>query len=180
MTKIKVESTAELVRLYSEGVISPDEWQGLVADAPPDELPDDITHLTLADYADAVGGGEDKDDYHICRTIWLALGGRWEPIPPPFDFLRRLHAVADGLKKINSLFEALPSPPLSALEQQAGFGSLNFGVGGLIDRLARRQGITDEQAKGLTINAVLGKLAIDGRVAICEKKYQRLINSKTR
>lgn len=178
MTKIKVDNTAELIRLYAEGVISPAEWEQLVAEAPPDELPDDITHLTLADYADAIGG--DGDDYHVCRTIWVALGGKWEPIPPPFDFLRRLHAVGDGLKKINDLFEALPSPPLSAMEQQAGFGNLNFGVGGLIDRLARRQGITDEQAKGMTINAVLGKLAIDGRVAICEKKYQKLINAKTR
>lgn len=177
MTKLKVTTTAELLRFIAEGVISAEEWRQLVEGTPPAALPDDITRLSLADYFAATAT---SDDYECCELVWRGLGGTWSPPPPPYDFLRRLHAVADGLKRVAELFEALPTPALSADEQAAGFGKLNFGVGGLIDRLARRQGMSDDEAKKMTINAALGKLAIDGSIAVAERKFALIQQKKTR
>lgn len=177
MTKLKVTTTAELLRFVAEGVISAEEWRRLVEETPPAALPDDITHLSLADYFAATAT---SDDYECCGLVWRGLGGTWSPPPPPYDFLRRLHAVADGLRRVAELFEALPTPALTADEQAAGFGKLNFGVGGLIDRLARRQGISDGEAKTMTINSALGKLAIDGSIAVAERRFALIQQKKTR
>lgn len=177
MTKLHILTTAELLRYLAEGVITPDEWRELVNGTPPAELPDDITHLSLADYFSATST---NDDYECTELVWRALGGGWSPIPPPYDFLRRLHAVADGLKHIAELFENLPTPPLSADEQAAGFGRLNFGVGGLIDRLARRQGLSDDEAKKMSVNSALGKLAIDGTIAVAERRFALIQQKKTK
>ena len=60
----------------------------------------------------------------------------------------------------------------------AGFGKRNFGLFGLVDRLARRQSITDADARAMTVGDAIGKLTIDADESVCAKKWREIMRRK--
>lgn len=168
--RLRAKTFSDLLQSLASGLISPDEWRQAVLSRPVTPAP--VERLTLLNYGYLCDAKDDAE----ALVIWRKVNGLRPPklSDPASEVMDDLAAVAKGLQLVNEAFAKIRTPPLSNEEKQAGFGKRNFGLFGLVDRLARRQGITDVEARQMTVSDAIGKLAIDADAATCQKNYMEI------
>lgn len=151
----------------ASGLVTKDEWVAYLDGL--GERPADIAGLTLDEFGRL---SECRNDIETVQT-WRAVKG----LPPlteadsAREFVHELAAIRGGVRMVETAFAKIPRPTLSAAERAAGYGGNDgFGLFGLVDTLARRQGLTDEEAKKITVANAIGKLSIDGLAAARERR----------
>lgn len=129
----------------------------------------DIQDLSMGDYGELTKAKTDLDLVATyCRLVGIALPTK------AAAYVALLSFVTKGIRVVRDAFAAVPGGGLSADEVMAGFGSRNFGLFGVVDRIARRQGITDEQARAMSVATIVGKLTIDGHLNECQKRLNTI------
>lgn len=175
MTQIKV-NTDELRRMLKVGVITAADWANIVNKGVAIPLKAPIETLTLRQFVECQ---QRKTDYDlVCYVLECLNYGRIKLTPK--TFIGYLKTIATGLKEINNLFAQIPQPVLTDEERQAGYNKLNFGVPGLVDRLARRQGITDTDVENMSISRIIGKMLIDSKTELCNRRFQEIQRQKNK
>lgn len=176
--RLRAKSYSDLLGMLASGLIRPEEWRQAVLSRPCAPAP--VERLPLRDYGELCDAKDDAE----ALAIWRRVNRQQPPklSDPASEVMDDIAAVAKGLQLVNDAFAKIRTPPLSSEERQAGFGRRNFGLFGLVDRLARRQGLTDEEARNMTVSDAIGKLAIDADAATCQRNYMEICrrNSKTR
>lgn len=134
--------------------------------------PAPVERLSLLNYGYLCDARDDAE----ALVTWRRVNGLKPPklSDPACDVMDDIAAVAKGLALVSDAFAKIRTPPLSDEEKRAGFGKRNFGLFGLVDRLARRQGITDGEARNMTVSDAIGKLAIDADAATCQRNYMEI------
>lgn len=175
--ELRARTCQELAQLMISGLISREEWAGFLDGL--HEPPAPVEHLTLGEFGELSEAG---DDISTVQTYRRLLGLRpLSESDSAKEFVRELAAIRAGVRMVDSAFSRIPRPSLSALEKSAGYGAAdNFGLFGLVDCLARRQGLTDEQAKAITVANAIGKLTIDAEAARRERRLIELQNQRAR
>lgn len=171
----------ELLRLVSQGVISEDEWRSVV-DGWKSQGFYRVTldHLTLRHYGRVLACKIDPDAVlvHVNATGIKEYATAGD-IPTAL-YLDTLTGLKSDLNRIESAFKNLPKASLTAEELEAGFGNIDFGLFGIVDTLACRQGLTDEQVKDMPLSDVIGKLSIIGARAQAERRLSDIRARKSR
>lgn len=141
--------------------------------------PANLFGLTLEQFGEIQEAGNDIAALNVLRGLKKRPPLAWST--PAAEFLHDLAALRGGCAAVKSAFDKIPRPALSGLEKAAGYGgSDGFGLFGIVDLLARRQGLTDEEAKKITIGNAIGKLTIDATAAARERRLLDLQKSKRR
>lgn len=174
--RLKAKSYSDLLEMLASGLIRPEEWREAVMSRPCAPAP--VDGLTLRDYGELCDAKDDAEALAIWRRV------NHQPPPklsdPASEVLDDIAAVAKGMERVSEAFAKIKYPPMSPEEKQAGFGKRNFGLFGLIDRLARRQGVTDEEARDMTVSDAIGKLAIDADAAMCQRNYMEICRRQSK
>lgn len=168
--RLRAKTYADLLHALASGLVSPEEWRRTVMARP--SAPAAVEAVSLEAYGLLCDCHDDAEALAVWRRV------NHQPPPslsdPASEVLDDIAAVAKGMERVNEAFAKIKYPAMSAEEKQAGFGKRNFGMFGLVDRLARRQGITDVEARRMTVADAIGKLAIDADAAICQKNYMEI------
>lgn len=171
---LRIATAKDLIEYLASGLITKAEWDAHLGAyvAPPAAL----DKLTIEQYGDIVTATDDIAALAIYRRFLrrpaLTAGC------PAAAVCREIAALKAGVERISRAFEAIPHVGLTAEERQAGFGQKNFGLFGLVDRLARRQSITDAEARAITVGDAIGKLTIDATEAVANKRYREIMSRK--
>ena len=174
MTRLRLKTAGDVCSLLASGVVDSSEWRRIIDEWKMRKRVD-VEDMTLDDYSTLSGM---SSDWQLSTFVAEKLGVRLTTSTSAKEYISFLAGVTDGIKRIQDAFEKIPSPSLSAEEQQAGFGKLAFGLFGVVDKLARRQGVRDEDIKMLPVSSIIGKLMIDGRTAVCERRYNEIIRRR--
>lgn len=172
--ELKAKTFGDLAAFLVSGLVTRDEWLShldgyKVAAA-------ELERLTIEQYGELCETSDDIEQLSRFRAIKGTT-------PLSADegaaaVCRELAALRAGMKRINAAFDAIPRVGLTAEERAAGFGKRNFGLFGLVDRLARRQSITDADARAMTVGDAIGKLTIDADESVCTKKWREIMRRK--
>ena len=172
--ELKAKTFGDLAAFLISGLVTRDEWLNhldgyKVAAA-------ELERLTIEQYGELCETSDDIEQLSRFRAIKGAT-------PLSADegaaaVCKELAALRAGMKRINAAFDAIPRVGLTAEERAAGFGKRNFGLFGLVDRLARRQSITDADARAMTVGDAIGKLTIDADESVCTKKWREIMRRK--
>lgn len=173
MTRIRVRTITQLRDALRAGIIASDEWNSIVRGWQSESI--EVEELSLEQYSNL---SSFSSDFDLLNYVESSL--KLKKVRSAAAFIARLAGIVEGIEKVQKAFSNLPSPDLSADELQAGYGNLQFGLFGIVDRIARRQGITDEAVKKMSVATVIGKLKIDGEVAACERRYAAIVNARRR
>lgn len=174
--KIRAKCVADILEVLASRLMTGEEWKASVKSWGRDTAP--IEALTLDQYGALC---ECKDDFELYAAYKRAKGERIPRLGDPAKgFMEELGAIVRGMEKVAAAFDSIPRTAMTGDERAAGFGSRNFGLFGLVDRLARRQGITDEEAKRMTIAAAIGKLTIDAHQQVCQRRYDEICSRRQR
>lgn len=174
MTRVRLRTAADVCSLLASGVVDSEEWRRIIDEWKMRERVD-VEDMTLDDYSTLSGM---SSDWQLVTFVASKLGKTITLSTSAKEYIGYLAGVTDGIRRVQEAFERIPSPSLSPEEQQAGFSSLAFGLFGVVDKLARRQGVRDEDIKSLPVSSIIGKLMIDGRTAICERRYNEIIRRR--
>lgn len=164
-----------LLRLVAQGVISGDQWRAMVEGwKPRGGYRRPLEHYTLRHYGAVVAAHDDAAAVltHVnasCIRTYSTAGD----IPAAL-FLDTLTGLRRDMERIAQAFKAMPRQALTPEEEAAGFGKLDFGLFGIIDSLACRQGVSDEVVKDMTVADVLGKLRIVASRGACERRLTEM------
>lgn len=169
--ELRIRTCRELADTLASGLVTNEEWAGYLDGL--GERPADVAGLTLDEFGRL---SEAANDIATVQT-WRAIKG----LPPlteadgANEFVHELAAIRGGVRMVEQAFAKIPRPSLSAAERAAGYGGNDgFGLFGLVDTLARRQGLTDEEAKKITVANAIGKLSIDGLAAARERRVMEI------
>lgn len=175
------QPVGEILRLVSVGTVSRDEWEKVVADwKPRGNYSRPLETFTLRHYGRLVA---QSDDLSAVLVHVNASGIRTYPTAediPAEVFLDTLKGLRADMTRVAEAFKNMPRQSLTADEIAAGFDKLDFGLFGIIDTLACRQGVSDEVIKDMTLADVLGKLNIIATRAACERRLTEIRNRRTR
>lgn len=178
--KIKAsEPIGETLRLLHQGVISEDQWQALVSSwESKGGYSSRLEDLTLRHYGRLIAAKSDEEAVLIqFNATSMAYFSSPEDIPSG-KYLDILVGLKEDMARIDNAFKTLPKAGLTPEEIEAGFDKLDFGLFGIIDTLACRQGLTDEQVKDMRLGDAIGKLAIIGKRAQAERRLADIRASK--
>ena len=172
--ELKAKTFGDLAAFLVSGLVTRDEWLSHLDGYNVAAV--ELERLTIEQYGELCETSDDIDQLSRFRSI---KGGK----PLSADegaavVCRELAALRAGMKRINAAFDAIPRVGLTAEERAAGFGKRNFGLFGLVDRLARRQSITDADARAMTVGDAIGKLTIDADESVCTKKWREIMRRK--
>lgn len=174
--KLRANCVADVLEILASRLMTAEEWKKHVKEWGRDVAA--IESLTLEQYGELC---EAEDDFALFAAWKRAKGDRLPRLGDPAeDFMEELGAVVRGMERVSAAFDAIPRIAMSSDERAAGFGGRNFGLFGLVDRLARRQGITDEEAKKMTVSTAIGKLTIDAHQEVCQKRYDEICSRRQR
>lgn len=171
---LKAKTFGDLAAFLVSGLVTRDEWLSHLDGYNVAAV--ELERLTIEQYGELCETSDDIEQLSRFRAIKGAT-------PLSADegasaVCRELAALRAGMKRINAAFDAIPRVGLSAEERAAGFGKRNFGLFGLVDRLARRQSITDADARAMTVGDAIGKLTIDADESVCAKKWREIMRRK--
>lgn len=168
---LRATTAREIVEYLHAGLITRDELAEALDKWP--TPPADLLGVTLDDLGRVTEAGNDIE----AANIWLDLSG--QPLitedSSAYSLMSALSAVRKGCRQVKAAFDAIPRQSLTAVERAAGFGGDDgFGLFGVADYLARRQGLTDEQAKRITVANAIGKFTIDARQVQRERRAMKI------
>lgn len=170
--KLKATTTRHLREWLSSGLMTAAEWRGLITLHGKSADAVDFFVWTLAEYDVLLHSG---DEFAMVENVCRKLR---RPAPRhAAGWLKMMGAIAKGLEAVDNAFAAVPRPSLSAEERSAGFGK-SYGLFGVVDAIATRQGVADDVVKGMTVATVIGKMTIIADKVASEKKYSRICNSR--
>ena len=172
--ELKAKTFGDLAAFLISGLVTRDEWlihlDGYKVAAV------ELERLTIEQYGELCETSDDIEQLSRFRAIKGATSLSADE--GAAAVCRELAALRAGMKRINAAFDAIPRVGLTAEERAAGFGKRNFGLFGLVDRLARRQSITDADARAMTVGDAIGKLTIDADENVCTKKWREIMRRK--
>lgn len=172
------EPIGRTLRLLRGGVFSAEDFATAVKEwRPIGCYPVKVDELPFGVYSLLIDGRDDAEAVAIYMEAVGKKPKRIEDIPTGI-FVDILHGLRSDLERIANAFKSIPQPTLSTEEVAAGFGSLNFGLFGIVDTLATRQGLTDDQVKQMSVATVVGKLNIIGQRAAAERRLQNIFKNK--
>lgn len=174
LMELKAKTFGDLAAFLVSGLVTRDEWLSHLDGYNVAAV--ELERLTIEQYGELCETSDDIEQLSRFRAIKGAA-------PLSADegataVCRELAALRAGMKRINAAFDAIPRVGLTAEERAAGFGKRNFGLFGLVDRLARRQSITDADARAMTVGDAIGKLTIDADESVCTKKWREIMRRK--
>lgn len=173
--KLRARCVADVLEILASRLITKEEWTQAVRSWGRNVA--DLDTLTLDQYGTMC---ETQDDFALYAEYKRAKGERIPRLGDPAqEFMEELGSIVRGMERITQAFDAIPRIAMSTEEKAAGFGSRNFGLFGIVDTLARRQNITDDEAKAMPLSSVIGKLTIDAHQRACEKRYNEICRLKT-
>ena len=174
LMKLKAKTFGDLAAYLVSGLVTRDEWLSHLDGYKVAAV--ELERLTIEQYGELCETSDDIEQLSRFRAIKganpLSAGEGAAAV------CRELAALRAGMKRINAAFDAIPRVGLTAEERAAGFGKRNFGLFGLVDRLARRQSITDADARAMTVGDAIGKLTIDADESVCAKKWREIMRRK--
>lgn len=170
--RLKATTVDHLAEWLSSGLVTPDEWRELVTCHGRNADPVDFFSWTLDEYDDLL---HSFNEFEMVDKVCEKLQKR-KP-KHARDWLRVMGGVAKGLAAVDAAFDGVPRPSLSAEEVSAGFGK-TFGLFGVVDALATRQGVADDVIKRMTLSTIIGKLTISATKAVAERKHQELCSRR--
>ena len=172
--ELKAKTFGDLAAYLVSGLVTRDEWLSHLDGYKVAAV--ELERLTIEQYGELCETSDDIEQLSRFRAIKgaspLSAGEGAAAV------CRELAALRAGMKRINAAFDAIPRVGLTAEERAAGFGKRNFGLFGLVDRLARRQSITDADARAMTVGDAIGKLTIDADENVCTKKWREIMRRK--
>lgn len=172
--ELKAKTFGDLAAFLVSGLVTRDEWLSHLDGYNVAAV--ELERLTIEQYGELCETSDDIEQLSRFRAIKgatpLSADERASAV------CRELAALRAGMKRINAAFDAIPRVGLTAEERAAGFGKRNFGLFGLVDRLARRQSITDADARAMTVGDAIGKLTIDADESVCTKKWREIMRRK--
>lgn len=174
LMELKAKTFGDLAAFLVSGLVTRDEWLSHLDGYNVAAV--ELERLTIEQYGELCETSDDIEQLSRFRAIKGA-----NPLSADEGaaaVCRELAALRAGMKRINAAFDAIPRVGLSAEERAAGFGKRNFGLFGLVDRLARRQSITDADARAMTVGDAIGKLTIDADESVCTKKWREIMRRK--
>lgn len=167
----------DLINYLAGGVLTPGELASYL-----DGLhvpPANLFPLTLEQFGEMQEAENDIAALNVLRGLENRVPVSWDT--PAAEYLHDLAALRGGCAAVKAAFDKIPRPALSGLERAAGYGGADgFGLFGVVDLLARRQGLTDAQAKKITVANAIGKLTIDAMAAIRERRLMDMQRSRAR
>ena len=172
--ELKAKTFGDLAAFLVSGLITRDEWLSHLDGYRFAAV--ELERLTIEQYGELCETSDDIEQLSRFRAIKGASPLSAEE--GAAAVCRELAALRAGMKRIDAAFDAIPRVDLTAEERAAGFGKRNFGLFGLVDRLARRQSITDADARAMTVGDAIGKLTIDANESVCTKKWREIIRRK--
>lgn len=171
--KVRKTDRAELLLRYvAGGLISKEQFLTLVEKSFAYEPKKSLLELPLKDFQEFVNEQEKGGIFGL-----LFLLKKLENSKKPHKevlkmdvnkFLSWFKYIEIATKRINEHFEAIPRVPMSLLVENASKPIFDFGIYAIVDRLAVRQGITDEQAEQMPLIVAITKLKIDAERALIE------------
>lgn len=172
--ELKAKTFGDLAAFLVSGLVTRDEWLSHLDGYKVAAV--ELERLTIEQYGELCETSDDIEQLSRFRAIKGA-----NPLSADEGasaVCRELAALRTGMKRINAAFDAIPRVGLTAEERAAGFGKRNFGLFGLVDMLARRQSITDADARAMTVGDAIGKLTIDAYENVCTKKWREIMRRK--
>lgn len=172
---------APTLRLLASGTVSAEDWEAMVgAWSPSGTYGKPLEEYSLRHYGELTACTDDiaAVTCHLRSTRLRTVSDIGDVTTA--EFLDCLKGLREDMERIKREFDNLPRPALTSEEVEAGFGRLDYGLFGVVDELACRQGLTDEQVKDMSLRTVLGKLAIIGGRAQAERRLADIRARKTR
>lgn len=183
MATLKIKASkpiGETLRLLHQGVIPEDQWRAFVSSwKQQGGYTSRLEDMSLRHYGMLIAAGSDEEavliQYNATNIVLRSEVGEI----PTAKYLDILVGLKEDLARIDNAFKNLPKATLTPEEIEAGFDKLDFGLFGIIDTLACRQGLTDEQVKDMRLGDAIGKLAIVGKRAQAERRLADIRARKT-
>lgn len=167
------------LRLVSQGTIAIADWESLITGwQPQGGYHRPLETMSLRHYGRLLAIG---NDYLMVLWHINATGIKEYAVVdevPAALFLDTLVGLKADIERIGKAFGSLPKASLTPDEVAAGFDKLDFGLFGIVDTLACRQGITDEQVRDMPLADVLGKLNIIAQRSACERRLTEIRRRK--
>lgn len=110
---------------------------------------------------------------HHYKGLW-GLWGRWKLAHLSIaDYFGAVAYLKHGIEQVTKMFEAIPKPEVSPAIAEIMKQNSDFGFYGIIDRLAQRQGISDDEAGKIPIIIAIAKLRIDAEQSIARQRIEQ-------
>ena len=172
----KTDHYTKIYKLLNARLLTIADYERLRDGSKDIRLPKNVLSFTLDEYfglMDAAKGGDAAIIAYILKDSKFSLKKL-----NCSDYFAYIRAVNEQVKEVADQFKAIKQPPLSSEAQQAGFGSLNFGDFGLLDYMAKRQMLTDDEAAKTILGLAILKLQNDAKVAMCNYQMNEIVKLK--
>lgn len=176
MKLLKTDHFSKIGVLMRAGMLTQEDYTALKNKAQRIDFPKNIIEYTLDEYFGLLKAIT-KNDVEVVRYVFPKINLRRLNVGRYFSILRTIDLQFDEIKKA---FESIKRPPLSQEAIRAGFQNLDFGDFGLLDYMAKRQMMTDEEASKTPLGLVIMKLQNDAEVAMCEYRMNEILKEKYR
>ena len=174
MKLLKTDHFTRVGVLMRAGILTQEDYTALKNKAQRIDLKKNIVEYTLDEYFGLLKA-INKNDVEVVRYVVPKINLRKLNVDRYFNILRTIDLQFDEIKKA---FESIKRPPLSSEAIMAGFDQLDFGDFGLLDYIAKRQMLTDEEASKTPLGLVIMKLQNDAEVAMCEYRMNEILKEK--
>ena len=174
----------KLLRYVASGLVSEERFLKLVDDAKPYEPKKSLLHLSLADYQAFLNFAEGGD----AQAVFFLMQ-KLDGIKKPKFALRKmsienftgwLKYIKVSQKRIDEHFKSIPKIPRSENVERAMKTIFNFGIYSIVDRMAVRHGITDEQAEQIPLITAITKLKIDADAELSKYNVEQALLAESR
>ncbi len=179
---MKLRITDKLTNLFEyieSGFISEEQLLNLIDNAIPHKPKYSMLMLSLKDYNEYLNLNEENVIYGI-----MFLMEKLDNIKKPkrkikkmtieewFSWIKYIKVINDRLAEH---YRDIPKIPMSRLVEEANKPIFNFGVYAIIDRMAVRHSITDDEAEKIPLLVAITKMKIDGESSLIRWRTDRAI-----
>ena len=173
----KTDNYTKFYRLFKAGILTQKHYDELKDKSEPYKLPKSFLEYTLDEYFCLINSSK-KGDLSIIKFIFAKNKASFFQKMTIETYFGILKAIENEFAKVKRAFDSIQKPPLSSEAKQAGFDRLDFGDYGLIDYIAKRHSLTDEEASKAILGFVIMKMRNDAQVAMCEYRMQEILSNK--
>ena len=174
-----------LFELINAGLFSGDKLERLLLDWPQREF-HRLTSYTLDEYQGLINAQEAGIFEMLRYSIGVEKGisekktKRYVTRMSIDEALSRLAFLRREIRRVQAEFDSIPKLPLSFDVENVLSKKKNYGVYGIIDMIAKRQSLTDEEAGKTKLIFAIVKMKIDAQIAIAEAEIKNIQLSKMR
>lgn len=180
----KSDKAEKLLRYLASGLITKDEFEGLIKNVKAFKPSGDLIMVTLEEYKNFENEYEKGVVYALIWTVETIHGqknGRkYIKNLNVVDFLGWMKYLQEAKARIKKQMDNIPKPAASQRVYDAMTNIFDFGIYGIIDRLAQRQGLTDKEAAQIPLLHAITKLKIDGEKAVINQRVHEAMAKEAR